>query len=1229
MYLWCSIKKLKMRVLLYLLFFTFFQVNATHIVGGYISYKHVGGTTYDITFKIYRDCSSQVGFDGENPTNPNSQLPAFAFSIIADNSPNGSATTSYTAPFDASSKRTVSSVIVNPCLVKDGTCVEEATYTKRITLPSSTMGYTIVHQRCCRNGSILNIQNQDPPNQTDKPGITLTCYIPPTTPFQNNSATFKEIPPLFICKDISFYYDHSAVDIDGDSLDYKLVTPLAGLSSNSPSTTAPSLFGVVPVDWSAPYSLTNVLGGSPTMTIDSKTGLLSCKPDVVGRFVVSVQCREFRNGVVINTFIRDFQFNVSQCNIPSANMPLTNRDPNKKIGDYKINCANYSVKFDNLSEGADYVLWRFGDPASGINDTTSIPNPTHNFSDTGKFTVTLYAFKRLATGQLCIDSLRGIVGIYPLFKPDFIIDNACEGSPLKLTDKTTSTYGKTIFWDWVVNGNTIGSNKIIQYNSLASGNHNITLRVKDDKGCYDSIQKQATVYPKPKINYTVPNPCQFEQVQLLCKSTISSPNTIVKNTWVLTNGNRIDSCDIFTSFNNAGINNLKLIATSDKGCMDSANVAITIFPKPVVSATPNTSICYDKNIQLNATGAVNYTWTPNQYLSNDKISNPICSPLYPNSVSYIVKGIDANGCSDTASTTIGFFIKPFISAGLDTSVCLNPSPFKFRDSVILNGQGNFNTVSWTPSSGLDNPNLLTPKAKPKQNTTYIITGIDINNCAIKDTVEVSILDPSIDLISKKDTAFCVGDTIQVNPYDQGDITSYKWTVLLNGGEVPAYWISNANIRNPRFSPLDTTIYILEIENYCYKKKDTVALNAIALPDGGLPNFDTICLNDLIQFNATPNMASYLWNTVDTTISSKIIRNPTAKPSITTDYKLFLVDQYGCKGTDSIKVIVNYPPALSVAGQKEYICQGDSLLLWALSGSNVIYKWSPNSFITNTDSAKILVYPPNSTKYVISVTNAANCITRDTISVVVQEPVKAVAKSPYQMCFGKYIEIAASGGKYYLWRPSYHINDTAIAKPQVFPDTSTTYKVRVSNDCFSDSTNVFVRVDTIPIVTAPNDTTIYRSAEVVLTALSKANIFEWTPKTGTSNPFFNELTVAPSDTTMYYVTVTDNNGCIGKDSVRVNVYGKTVMLIPTAFSPNGDGTNDIFKIVKYLNIRKLNAFDVYDRWGNLVFSSLDINKGWDGTINGEPANEGVYIWKVQATTYDKETINKSGNITLLR
>jgi gliding motility-associated-like protein len=115
----------------------------------------------------------------------------------------------------------------------------------------------------------------------------------------------------------------------------------------------------------------------------------------------------------------------------------------------------------------------------------------------------------------------------------------------------------------------------------------------------------------------------------------------------------------------------------------------------------------------------------------------------------------------------------------------------------------------------------------------------------------------------------------------------------------------------------------------------------------------------------------------------------------------------------------------------------------------------------------------------------------------------------------------------------------------------------------------------------------------------------------------------------YVFATDENNCTGKDSVYVYVYGKTVLLLPTGFTPNKDGRNEKFRIVKHLNVSRLNAFEVYNRWGQIVFSTNDLNEGWDGTIKGDEAPTGVYVWKIDATTSEGEQIKRSGNITLLR
>lgn len=182
----------------------------------------------------------------------------------------------------------------------------------------------------------------------------------------------------------------------------------------------------------------------------------------------------------------------------------------------------------------------------------------------------------------------------------------------------------------------------------------------------------------------------------------------------------------------------------------------------------------------------------------------------------------------------------------------------------------------------------------------------------------------------------------------------------------------------------------------------------------------------------------------------------------------------------------------------------------------------------------------------------------------------------------------------------------------------------------DTIGVRVNVDTLPKITTTPDTSIYRGAEIELYAYSAASKLDWSPQsTIPSNPYLTSIRVQPTDSTTYYVHVVDGNSCEGYDSVRVGVYSKNVLLIPTAFSPNGDGINDIFKVAKHLNVKTLNYFDVYNRWGEKIFSTTNLDQGWDGSFKGEPVPNGSYNWQIQITNYDKEKISKAGSIDVIR
>lgn len=537
------------------------NVNATHIVGGDISYKCMGSNIYEFTVNIYRDCLPQNLGGGSSQALADDEFGYFTIykGQLFYNVDSLKSSNKFTVPTNFS----------NACLNNPpSTCISQLQFKFQKSLPLSTQPYTLIYQRCCRNNSVNNLLN---PGGT---GATFSCTIPPN--ICNNSAVYNNYPPQIICVNNPFVYDNSAFDSDGDSLSYEFCNALDGAGENDPkpvilNNTIPNL---VSVNYRTPFSPSVPLGGNPKLNINPTTGIITGTPNILGRFVVTVCCNEWRNGVLINTVKRDFQFVVTDCSkAVVANTPLYSEFPNT----YIVNCKSKTIKFDNTSTGGFKYKWDFG--VNGIlTDTSSEFSPTYTYTDTGTYIVKLIVNE----GSSCPDSILRIVKVYPDFNTDFEYTGLlCPNSPIFFTDKSTSLFDKVNYWNWDFNDGTIDSiqNPLHIFPNIGK-DFQVTLISGNKYGCRDTATKSLLI---PKVTVRAGN-----------------DTVIVKNLPLTLNGkgatnyewipsSRLDNSFIFNpTFLTPDVGSYDYIlkGTTTNGCVGYDTINITVANGPYV-VVPN------------------------------------------------------------------------------------------------------------------------------------------------------------------------------------------------------------------------------------------------------------------------------------------------------------------------------------------------------------------------------------------------------------------------------------------------------------------------------------------------------------------------------------------------------------------------------------------------------------------------------------------------------------------
>ena len=201
-----------------------------------------------------------------------------------------------------------------------------------------------------------------------------------------------------------------------------------------------------------------------------------------------------------------------------------------------------------------------------------------------------------------------------------------------------------------------------------------------------------------------------------------------------------------------------------------------------------------------------------------------------------------------------------------------------------------------------------------------------------------------------------------------------------------------------------------------------------------------------------------------------------------------------------------------------------------------------------------------------------------------------------------------------------------------------YDVTVSalerNGCRSNSVMIPLLVHAA-IANAGNDTTILRDIPFPLQSSyattgtgSVPPVFLWDPSTGLDNPSVANPVATLQDDQVYYFTVTSAEGCVGKDTINITVFKGSAIYVPTGFTPNNDGLNEKLK-PSYIGIKSLAYFTVYNRWGEMVFTTKDLRAGWDGIFKGVPQSTGTYVWLLKAVDYAGKSYQMKGTSTIIR
>lgn len=674
-------------------------------------------------------------------------------------------------------------------------------------------------------------------------------------------------------------------------------------------------------------------------------------------------------------------------------------------------------------------------------------------------------------------------------------------------------------------------------------------------------------------------------------------------------------------------------------CESTATATVSVTDQLEVLVTPSAEgFCESTEYYLVLSGATEYDllnfngdWeaiTADSILINSTDGN-----------TFQIIGNDGGDC-ESPPTDFTIPVSDEISITMDSELPFGECTVGEVLATATGGTGNL-TYSWTPALGLADPadsTILQPNISVDEPTVFTLTVEDDLGCTASASLE-AIPSDSFDVIvtTGEDLVLCPGasQTITLSgaeTYEWVDTDAHNGETATIIGDIDEPYQEYPIIGYDQYNCTDTLILTVTVSN---------DLEVEEIPD------TSVCLGSSIQLSIPNADTEWIYEWVGPELDDTAAFNPMVSPIEATLYEVTVTDEDGCTNTAEVNVSVNDIPVISPGFNDNNVCFDVPVGLGGAADNAESYLWTGGSgtFVDATSASTSYLPGPNDageTNLTFTATNVCGS-NQNVIAVnILPQQSFAISDDYFEFCEGEpidlsiqtstvenYVDYTASEGSF---APTN--NEWTLSGGAVTPGTLQDYYLSVETICGNLEDTLTVLVNPTVEVIAPTDTTINIGSSVFLEAEGDTSEnYIWTVAESVAE--FADLSLScencespevnPEGTTTYMVT--SGEDCATSSTVTINVLTETIALIPNAFSPNGDGRNDLFRI--FGSNFELDDVYIFNRYGHLIYEAKD-NQGWDGYYEGEAQEIGVYLYMVRYhSTIDGTVENFTGNVTLIR